>query len=355
MSILKATRFKMPPGAPRVTLLLGMCASLIGVLVCWPGISSPAWAQGNSGAPSLGFRVERLEAELHKAGEPTTEVIVRNGNDQDNDLEFDAVLQNSGGLFRTGTTPSLKFLGDPLELELQEGKIPVEVTVRNGSSQELNLAFSAVLRDNDGDPRYLKSIEPQANIVIGPYEVEPVDLDIEAADPSTSLAGHLVVSGADGARIVPGTIPLNLNAPETRPPWFSDLFNWLLIGALLCSAVVMLGSYLIKQPRRTVGEAGSSDFVEMRLSHKQHLGTTLKLDFDESWTSLLTLVAAVLTAITGAEVFPEVRPYLSAEEIAGLSLCFGGMLLFAPAFYNLIRTRATVSPKLKGTVQEDEE
>ncbi len=135
MFIVRATRSLTAERALRITWPLAVCASLVGVLTCWTEATRPAWAQGDSAATSLSFRVERLEAELHRVGEPTTEVIIRNGDDRGNDLEFDAVLENGENVLRSGAIPSLSLLGDPseadepLKAEIDPGKTIADARV----------------------------------------------------------------------------------------------------------------------------------------------------------------------------------------------------------------------------------
>lgn len=75
------------------------------------------------------------------------------------------------------------------------------------------------------------------------------------------------------------------------------------------------------------------------------LGATLELDA-KSWASVLTLVAALVGAAAGADVFPEESSIFTKQEVAGMSLFFGAILIFAPVVYNLFRRPADVKPDL---------
>ncbi len=66
------------------------------------------------------------------------------------------------------------------------------------------------------------------------------------------------------------------------------------------------------------------------------LGATLELDA-KSWTSVLTLVAALVGALAVENVFPEETALFTQQEVAGMSLFFGATLIFAPVIYNLVR------------------
>lgn len=271
MSILGAMRLLMADRAMRIPLYLAMYLCLIGVLICWPGTSQVAWVHDHSAVPSLSFRVERLEAKLHKAGEPTTEVIIRNGDDKGNDLEFDAVLHNGEDMLRSGTTPSLSLLGDPLKLDVQKGKkwTDAEVFVRNDSDLSADdlgnvLEFSAKLRNSQGDliePPISVYIEKKSKVrTLGAHAIRPVDLKIKLNKriekyAESPLTGYLVVSSKATAEgpIAPGTLSLTLSKAKIRAfKWHAPddwpfplnhlsftLFNAMILAPFLLSFLVM--------------------------------------------------------------------------------------------------------------------
>jgi hypothetical protein len=98
-SVSRVSALPMATASRRIVLVLGMSAFLIAMLVCWPGGSRSAWAQNDPAAPTTyNFRVDQLEVEAKQGDKPATLVTVRNGDDQDDDLEFTAEVQGGGGI-----------------------------------------------------------------------------------------------------------------------------------------------------------------------------------------------------------------------------------------------------------------
>jgi hypothetical protein len=373
MSIRKATRLLTAADTLRVILLLALCASLVGVLVCWLGISRPAWAQSDPVAPSLSFRVEQLEAEVKEEGEPATEVVVRNGNDKDNDLEFEASLRDGGGL-HIEPTQTLNLLGDPsesgdlLKSEIDSGKTiaTARVFVLNNSSLSADhareaLEFSARLRDSKGKVHKPENlvIKKKPETSLNPYAVTPVNLEIELKKPiqkyeDEPLKGYLVVSSKEmsAETIAPGTLPLTLSEAKARAiKWHAPedwifpfrylsftLFNAMILTPFLLSFLVLGWRY--RRSYRELSREPNRQPARLR----DPLVTRITADFDKSWASILTIAAGIFAAIQGAEIFPEARPWFSKDEIAGLSLYFAVMLVFAPGIYNIFRKPQPFNP-----------
>jgi hypothetical protein len=60
--------------------------------------------------------------------------------------------------------------------------------------------------------------------------------------------------------------------------------------------------------------------------------------------SILTVVAGLFVGIQGADILPEIWWWFSNDEIAGLSLYFAVMLIFAPLIYNFWRRMEPFNP-----------
>lgn len=326
--------------------LVGMVpVFLVATLICWLGTSHTAWAQEDAASPSFNLRADPLEVEAKQEGKPPTKVIVSNGDGTG--LEFSAEVEDSEGLFGTQASPSLSFLNDPLELEKEGDKeITADVIVRNDRNRGTDLVFSTVLTDTEGNPQEV-NFEPQDSIGVEPYSVTNIELKVHATELerlSMPLEGFLVVSGEDGD-IAPGTLPLTVSEPKALPTEFLTVptINWAILLPLIMSILVVVPcSYKVifnsfENLRRGHGP------IEQKVGLLFTLGEGLNLDFGKSWASTLTVVAAIVTVVTGAEVFPEQRPYVAEEQIEGLFLFFGAMIVFAPALYDFTRRRRSTT------------
>ena len=81
----------------RVATVIGVGVFLGASFLCWLGDSRPAWAQGSSAGPvTYKFSVDRLEVEAQDKNGTSKQVIVRNGADQDDDLEFTVEARSKG-------------------------------------------------------------------------------------------------------------------------------------------------------------------------------------------------------------------------------------------------------------------
>jgi hypothetical protein len=54
----------------RIAWKLGICSILIATLVCWPHGNRFALAKNDASAPTLHFRIDKLEVEAKEANEP---------------------------------------------------------------------------------------------------------------------------------------------------------------------------------------------------------------------------------------------------------------------------------------------
>ena len=241
---------------------------------------------------------------------------------------------------------SLEILNDSVSHTLgkDERAFDAQVYVRNASTLESDnleevLKFSVVARNSDK-----VVIEPPVPAIEGrspgstdagplkPYSVAPVNLEIPVSDlEEKSFSGYLVVSSKkEGSAVEPGTTPLELKKPIARGAelegwkWFPPFYgpSWMLLSAFAAALAVVFLSYVL--PGREMPSLGS------------RLGATLELDA-KSWTSVLTLVAALVGALAVENVFPEETALFTQQEVAGMSLFFGATLIFAPVIYNLVR------------------
>ena len=315
---------------------------LITALIFWPGSNSAAWAQGNERAPSVKFHADPLELETKRAGEQPSEVIVRNGDGTG--FGFAAEVVDARGVLGTPDPPSLSLLGDPLEIEFEEGKNEAseKAILRNGSGIPTDVEFATALKDSDG---VVQSVKPQT-IRLEPYEVKPVELTFEAKDLSEAVEGILVAKASGGEeRIASGTLPLTLKPePKARTATLKDPYNLSLVLPFLISGVVVFGSYFAYLEHFRRCRQNERAYIPL-FWRKSEFGTGLGVDFSKSWATIIATVAALLTAFRGAEIFPEARQGFTEDEIATLALVVGGLLFIAPAVYNVIRRRKPSIPE----------
>lgn len=249
--------------------------------------------------------------------------------------------------------PSLNFLGDPLALQFKEGdkEIPARVTVRNGSGRSVELNFSTVMRQST-ETRFDAVVNPAPGepTAVGPNSVTAIDLEMKTdqiEELSLPLTGFLVVSGtakndADDkvTEIAPGTLPVTLSKIAPRPALLKseygsvDTRSLVLIVPFLISAIAVAFSYRWFSRHTEDGQVYAP-----LLGEKSALGTGLSFDPTKSWATLLTGVAALLTAFRGALVFPETRALFTDKDITVLALSFAGLLFVGPAVYNGLRWR----------------
>lgn len=241
---------------------------------------------------------------------------------------------------------SLSFVDDPLKLKFsgEDGnEITTDVVIRNSDDQRTNLVFSTVLTDAEGKPQEV-DVEPQSSSSVRPYSITPVKLKIDTSNfkaLSMPLKGFLVIS-AEEDQIAPETLSLTVSEVGVPPPIFNAIFgtyNAVLIVPFVVSFGVVFACYLWYRRRTQESRKSNGETYVPLMGQESAFGTGLGLDFSKSWATLITIVAGLLTAFTGADIFSEERKGFTDNEITSLALSFGGLLIVAPAIYNGIRWR----------------
>jgi hypothetical protein len=167
----------------------------------------------------------------------------------------------------------------------------------------------------------------------------------------------MLVAKASGGeeRVASGTLPLTLKLePKTRTAALKDPYNLSLFIPFLVSIVVVFVSYFAYLAHFFIRRRPERDYLPV-FWRKGEFGTGLGVDFTKSWATLITAVAGLLTALKGAEIFPEVHKGFTEDEIATMALVVGGLLIIAPAVYNGIRWRKPDIPEeLLQAIEEEE-
>jgi hypothetical protein len=257
-----------------------------------------------------------------------------------------------------------------LNLKLEDGKdtIPVGVAVRNSSDREVELEFTAEMRDSEGDKQ---TITIPSNESIEAHSVAQVDLEISRDQlESLPLKGFLVASDARKKaeeKVAPGTLPITVSESDPRPAMFAreydvplvgpvDTRNLMLLVPFMVSLLVVAGScvwFYFSPLKRLKSEKrlGYGARLKQRwdlaplIGRRSALGTGLAFDPSKSWATIVTGIGTLSGLFVAAQVFPEIRPTLTQKDVLVLSLFFGGMIFVAPATYNVLRWRKPFVPE----------
>jgi hypothetical protein len=388
----------MATASRRIVLVLGMSAFLIAMLVCWPGGSRSAWAQNDPAAPTTyNFRVDQLEVEAKQGDKPATLVTVRNGDDQDDDLEFTAEVQGGGGISdpESSTTAedgsaeaqsTLSFLNEALDLALRvpsgeqpcsqlssldQGAKTAAATVfvkRSGGTQPLKLAFTSVARKATRE----EGITNPASVEVYVYYDEgcsqsadfPANADVQAYNlvfvapftPSSVPVWSSLkefgewffrFSPPDNWRIVTGylivdsednpqTVPGMLTMQlASRPGGYGTVTFIIILGL-----AVVWGVFTYYVTRWLLGKRAKKRLGESAdkiyiARRNQWLDEELAFEFKSGWASTLTTTGAILGTLLSAGVLPSDTVVLSKEQYISLNLLFALVLVLAAVWHNL--------------------
>jgi hypothetical protein len=243
------------PASFRMPLRVGACSLVAAILVCYSGDTRSAWAREDATTQTYEFTADQLEVEVDTKTKPPTDVVVRNGNDKDDDLEFSVEVSSQGRSpdTQTSTTPendspeaqsTLSFLSDPIDLTLRPKAGGGEVSkddkecdsetgtyksIRPGDkTTNLDQAKTTVFINYTGSEDLLKKLRFDADVTekaIGEEAEDPSNPAI-AVCPQAAAKDKLYPTEAPGVASI--GISLNAESPATKPwaNWWSPKYFW---------------------------------------------------------------------------------------------------------------------------------
>jgi hypothetical protein len=222
----------------------------------------------------------------------------------------------------------------PLVLNRATGdKFTATIFIRNDTLVDENVSFSCFLLDDDG-----KSVTVPVEGLptkLTAHAMTAVSLQLTASPKKVPLSGYL-------------KFETNSESAESRvykyrqlkivQPLPSEKASCLVLIVMGISIAVFLISifYLIVKKVAIGGRMGPATW-----------------SFGDSWGSNIGAGAALLSALLGFSAFPEQTAFLNKTAYISLGLIFGGLIILAPAVYNLFRSPAldnSGNTKLEGYV-----
>ncbi len=214
---------------------------------------------------------------------------------------------------------------DPIRFEGTEaievsmpGGAEAQVALLNATSEPITVTWTVVLQPTDGT-------SPTATVVpsvasAAPNALTYVTLTISGVSEQGRLAGTLVATpelapAGDGAPGLVLTRPLTI----VNPALGFVLSGW---GIIAAAAALGFGVVALRYSRRPAYKPGP-------ISNPQW-------SFSASWASSLTAVGALLATVSAAGLLPVTGALLGKEELAGVSILFASMILFAPIAYSAL-------------------
>lgn len=228
--------------------------------------------------------------------------------------------QSGNGSAATAQT-KVNFLDNqPLVLNRASGdNFTATVIMRNDMPVDENGTFSCVLLNDDG-----KFVPVTVDLDGSPsklpaHTMTAVSLKLTVSPEKVPLSGYLkfeTASGPDESRVY------KYRQLKIVQPLPSEKASCLVLIAMGTGIVVFLGSivYLMSKKVAIWGRMGPATW-----------------SFGDSWGSNIGVGAALLSALLGFSAFPEQTAFLNKTAYISLSLIFGGLIILAPAVYNLLR------------------
>ncbi len=185
--------------------------------------------------------------------------------------------------------------------------IPIRVEIQGASSKDIGVA----------------SFEP-SSVTPGGTRVE-VGLKGLSKLKRDPVEGQLIVLG--GPEPVARAFSIT-PAPEPSHDWPA----WILWGSLF-TFLALIGFVLVRARK------------DLRLLRKSAPGP--KWSFD-SWATTLTAAGAILGTVLGSATLPEIPRQIGKDELVGLNLLFGALVVVGPFIFQALRR-----PKASAADQED--
>jgi hypothetical protein len=204
----------------------------------------------------------------------------------------------------------------PLVLNRATGdKFTATIFIRNDTLVDENVSFSCFLLDDDGKSVTVPVEGSPAKLTA--HAMTAVSLQLTVSPEKVPLSGYLKFeTGPAESRVY------KYRQLKIVQPLPSEKASCLVLITMGISSVVFLGSvfYLTSKKVAIWGRMGPATW-----------------SFGDSWGSNIGVGAALLSALLGFSAFPEQTAFLNKTAYISLSLIFGGLIILAPAVYNLLR------------------
>jgi hypothetical protein len=209
----------------------------------------------------------------------------------------------------------------PLVLNQASGdNFTATVFIRNDMPADENVAFSCVVLDDDGKPVTVRTDSSPSKLPAN--AMTAVRLQLTVSQDKVPLSGYLKLETQSGT---PESRAYKYRQLKIVQPLPSEKASCLVLTAMGISVGLFLFSLIRLKVKdvRIWGRMGTATW-----------------SFGDSWGSNIGVGAAFLSALLGFSAFPEQTVFLNKTAYISLSLVFSGLIILAPAVYNLIRSPA---------------